>query len=669
MASFKQILGTFVYDWPRLVGALARSGHWMFMRNRNDVFTISPDRSGVRCDWLNTRPLHLCDVFPITAQWLMRRALRHRPIKLQGRPEYVSEELVCSNGKPAETKAPDVSFLIGHRGIERMPLLLATLKSIAVQEDVLFECIVVEQDESPTIQGELPDWVQYLHSPNGGGQPYNRSRAFNEAARIARGRVLILHDNDIMVPAVYASAAIERYIQGYAISQLKRFIFYLNEISTNRVLESDDGLRSGGCEQVIENLCGGGSLAVSKEAYLYLGGMDEEFVGWGGEDEEFWDRCKACRVREFACLPFVHLWHSPAPGKRTENANSFRLREVSGKSIFDRIKSCRQASGIKPESPVVDGLVSCIIPVYNRAVFLKQAVESVLQQTYRPIEIVLVDDGSTDGTAQEVDRLAARYPDEIRVVHQDNAGPGAAREAGRLIAKGEYIQYLDSDDVLLPGKFEKLVGLLRLQPDCGIAYGVTALVNQSLEIIEPVYKETGVEHKFLFPKLLVERWWNTHTPLFRRSVTGAVGAWPNMRMSEDWVYDARVGALKIKLCHCPETLSLTRKHDEGRLTHQGLPPRILADIAKLLHELYRTSLQAGVSLGDHSMDHFARRCFLETRRCSEVGLVGDACALYRLALSVSGRNRRLRTQLIIYRIFTRLAGWKITGIITGKLRG
>ena len=72
-------------------------------------------------------------------------------------------------------------------------------------------------------------------------------------------------------------------------------------------------------------------------------------------------------------------------------------------------------------------LVSTIIPVYNRARFLDEAVESVLQQMHRPIELILVDDGSTDGTADKVDQLAAQHPDIIRVIHQDNGGAGAAR--------------------------------------------------------------------------------------------------------------------------------------------------------------------------------------------------------------------------------------------------
>jgi glycosyltransferase involved in cell wall biosynthesis len=102
-------------------------------------------------------------------------------------------------------------------------------------------------------------------------------------------------------------------------------------------------------------------------------------------------------------------------------------------------------------APIVPGLVSTVIPVHNRPGMLAEAIASVLAQTHRPIEILVVDDGSTDDTGRAADALAAANAQIVRVVHQANRGPGAAREAGRRLAGGEFLQYLDSDDLLLPG--------------------------------------------------------------------------------------------------------------------------------------------------------------------------------------------------------------------------
>src|SRR4051812_45190032 len=120
------------------------------------------------------------------------------------------------------------------------------------------------------------------------------------------------------------------------------------------------------------------------------------------------------------------------------------------------------------------GLVSTIIPVYNRASMLREAVASALAQTYRPIEIIVVDDGSTDDTPAVIAELAARHPD-VRATRRANGGAGLARESGRQLARGEYIQHLDSDDLLLPRKFEVQVAALRSNPDAVAAYGWTRL--------------------------------------------------------------------------------------------------------------------------------------------------------------------------------------------------
>ena len=112
-------------------------------------------------------------------------------------------------------------------------------------------------------------------------------------------------------------------------------------------------------------------------------------------------------------------------------------------------------------------LVSTIIPVFNRAAMLAEAVGSVIAQSYRPVEVIIVDDGSTDDTAAVAHALAAEQRDIIRVLHQPNGGVGRAREAGRLAARGEFIQYLDSDDLLLPGKFEHQIAALDAQTGSG----------------------------------------------------------------------------------------------------------------------------------------------------------------------------------------------------------
>lgn len=105
-------------------------------------------------------------------------------------------------------------------------------------------------------------------------------------------------------------------------------------------------------------------------------------------------------------------------------------------------------------------LVSAVIPAYNSERFLPLAITSVLAQTYAPVECIVVDDGSRDGTA----RVAAGFGDRVRYIRQDNAGASAARNTGIAAARGEYIAFLDSDDYWMATKIENQMAAIAREP-------------------------------------------------------------------------------------------------------------------------------------------------------------------------------------------------------------
>ena len=95
-------------------------------------------------------------------------------------------------------------------------------------------------------------------------------------------------------------------------------------------------------ECVVQNLEAGGSLAITRETFYAVGGFDESFVGWGGEDNEFWERAQTRKVWSFGYMPIVHLWHEPQPGKfKTERATSALLQQRSGIPVDMRIHQLR----------------------------------------------------------------------------------------------------------------------------------------------------------------------------------------------------------------------------------------------------------------------------------------------------------------------------------------
>ena len=106
----------------------------------------------------------------------------------------------------------------------------------------------------------------------------------------------------------------------------------------------------------------------------------------------------------------------------------------------------------------MDDLVSIIVPVYNVEKYLGKCLKSILRQTYSPVEVILVDDGATDESGRICDKYAAR-DSRIVVIHQQNGGLSAARNAGIDAARGAYYAFVDSDDYILPDMIEKLAAL------------------------------------------------------------------------------------------------------------------------------------------------------------------------------------------------------------------
>jgi glycosyltransferase involved in cell wall biosynthesis len=289
-------------------------------------------------------------------------------------------------------------------------------------------------------------------------------------------------------------------------------------------------------------------------------------------------------------------------------------------------------------------------------------VASVLAQTYRPIEIIVVDDGSTDNTPATCRELLERHRDVVRVVHQRNGGPGTARESGRLLARGEFIQYLDSDDLLHPEKFGRQVAALRAHPECGVAYCYTRCYRIGDRPSDQPWKRTGETLETMFPSFLTERWWETGTPLYRRTICDAVGAWLNLSLEEDWEYDCRVAALGTRLVHCRDFFVDHRDHGGDRLSRgRALDATRNRDRARAQALIFLHARRAGISTSDPHMRRFARSLFLLARQCGASGLPQEAGRLFNLAIEASGPERAGGLDFRLYRAAAACFGWTTVG--------
>lgn len=214
--------------------------------------------------------------------------------------------------------------------------------------------------------------------------------------------------------------------------------------------------------------------------------------------------------------------------------------------------------------------MSVIIPTYNRAEMLPQAMASVWAQTYRPIELVVVDDGSTDNTGDVVAQLGRRYADDsrftLRYVYHENRGLPASRNAGFCASRGEYIQFLDSDDYLHPERFQRALAAAGSTPEFQVVVTGYEFVDEdghTLSYREPMDLTVAdpVERCICRPL------WAA-SPVYARQFVEQVGLFQaDLTYAEDWAYGVRV-AISCTSARCValnEPLAYYRSHSGPRI--------------------------------------------------------------------------------------------------------
>ena len=205
------------------------------------------------------------------------------------------------------------------------------------------------------------------------------------------------------------------------------------------------------------------------------------------------------------------------------------------------------------------GLVSCIVPVFNGEKYLAEAVDSILAQTYRPLEIIVADDGSTDGTAAVV----ASYGDQLRYNRQEHAGAPVARNLGLTIARGEFVAFLDSDDLWHPEKLQRQMARFQARPELDLC--VTHVQNFWIPDLEDE-KARFQNHRLAaaLPGYV------TQTLLARRSAFEAVGLFnENLRVGDpaDWFLRASERGLVTEML--TDILVYRRMHESNMSMQAG----------------------------------------------------------------------------------------------------
>lgn len=208
--------------------------------------------------------------------------------------------------------------------------------------------------------------------------------------------------------------------------------------------------------------------------------------------------------------------------------------------------------------------VSVIVPTYNRAHLLPECLDSILSQSFRDFEIVVIDDGSTDNTKALVNSYIARFEGKIRYFYQRNMGAAAARNRGIKVAAGELIAFCDSDDAWLPGKLERQVAALTANPACAMVVGECVVMGREAEGGFMVARATFEGRSFL-EALFETQFVNVGATLFRASCLRKIGGFDKtVEPAEDYDLALRLAA-RFQAMVSPQPALLYRRHG-GNMT-------------------------------------------------------------------------------------------------------
>jgi len=263
--------------------------------------------------------------------------------------------------------------------------------------------------------------------------------------------------------------------------------------------------------------------------------------------------------------------------------------------------------------------VSVVIPTYNRRAMVREAIASVIAQCGAEFELIVVDDGSTDGTADELDRIAALANADrmmMRVVRGENRGPAAARNAGVAIASAPMLAFLDSDDLWMPHKLQRQIAFMRAHPGCAISQTGEIWIRDGRRV------NPGIRHRKRAGDLFIDSLRtcliSPSSVIVRTELFHAAGGFDErMVAAEDYDLWLRILAI-YEVGLLPEPLMTRRAGHPGQLS-ATVPAIDRFRIVALMKLLGGSDLN-------------------EQRRHAVCGVLADKCAIYAQGLRRRGRE-------------------------------
>jgi hypothetical protein len=259
--------------------------------------------------------------------------------------------------------------------------------------------------------------------------------------------------------------------------------------------------------------------------------------------------------------------------------------------------------------------LSIVIPAYNVERFILSAVRSALSQTHQDLEVIVVDDGSTDATGSVAETIADR---RVRIIRQENEGLSAARNAGILAAHGKYIGFLDGDDVWFRAKAEEHLRVMESDPGLGLTFSHSAYLDESGHLTGQLLIST-IRRPGLKDMVVRNLVGNGSTPIVRRDCLNLAGPFDeSLHALEDWEMWVRIlGKTPFAVALIPQVLTGYRVRSTSMTMHVEkwvrdceqavakfapyLPENCEAHQAIILAENYRITARKALSAGQHEL--------------------------------------------------------------------
>jgi glycosyltransferase involved in cell wall biosynthesis len=200
-----------------------------------------------------------------------------------------------------------------------------------------------------------------------------------------------------------------------------------------------------------------------------------------------------------------------------------------------------------------------VIPVFNGEKFIGQALESVFSQTYKDFEVICIDDGSSDGSPEVI----AQYGGKVRYFRQENAGPSSARNAAMNMSRGEFIAFLDQDDLWYPDKLRLQMDYLKRHPDVAMVHSNINISRDDVVIHHGLPIERRQNGSSVFEELYLGNFINSITVVARRKIFDIIGLFDeDFRMAQDYDLWMRI-ASRFKIAYQDEIMAEYRLHDNN----------------------------------------------------------------------------------------------------------